>query len=78
MRDADLGLGSVPIACLEDLLNDCMNLMVMFSSDVTSNASLEVVWHLTESSTVLGMLKEDMENHSLDIWRDTIRDGRGG
>ena len=71
MRDADLGLGSVPIACLEDLLNDCMNLMVMSSSDVTSNASLEV-WHLTESSTVLGMLKEDMENHSLDIFGEIL------
>lgn len=27
MRDADLGLGSVPIACLEDLVNDCMNVL---------------------------------------------------
>ena len=27
MTDADLGLGSVPIACLEDLVNDCMNVL---------------------------------------------------
>lgn len=66
MKDADLGLDTVPTACLEDLLNDCMNLMVMSSSDVTSNASLDT-WHLTESCTIPGTMKEDVERSLLDI-----------